>query len=634
MPRATVTPQSSEVHAYVFIRDNLKAMGWDTRNPARHPEGQVYTQAECLAHPEIKKQLGLDKPENVVKLSESAFWVIEAKRSHTQIGQAVGEAEKYARKINRSNVIAAPFISGLAGNETDGYLVQTLYLDGAQFKPITINGKQTSALISPEIVRIVLKSGPDIADVPVDEALFLSQAERINAILHLGAINKNHRARVMAALLLSLVEDTPPNIDAAPSVLIGDINSRANRVLRSQGKPEFYPYIELSLPATEDNHLKFKTALVQTLQELNNLNIRSAMNSGTDVLGKFYEVFLKYGNGAKEIGIVLTPRHITRFAADVLSITDRDVVYDPACGTGGFLVSAFDAIRQSYGEVQVNRFKQNNLFGVEQEPEVVALAIVNMIFRGDGKNNIMEGNCFQRRLVRTVRGNVVTAEYARESAEVGEQAVTRVMMNPPFALKGSDEKEFRFVEHALKQMQDGGLLFSVMPYSAMVKPYAYKRWRERLLKANTLLSVITFPVDLFYPIGVHTVGLFVKKGIPHPIQQNVLWIRALNDGLLKSKGKRLPSPRAPDDFAQIRGLVRAFLSDPDYPVPALPQFQQLLPVDFDDPLLELVPENYLEHRPPTDDELRNGIDQVIRDAVAYMIHAGLEDGQAVSGTPG
>jgi hypothetical protein len=47
--------------------------------------------------------------------------------------------------------------------------------------------------------------------------------------------------------------------------------------------------------------------LVKTILELLNLNICSAMNSSTDVLGQFYEVFLKYGNGAKEIGIVLTP---------------------------------------------------------------------------------------------------------------------------------------------------------------------------------------------------------------------------------------------------------------------------------------------------------------------------------------
>ena len=95
------------------------------------------------------------------------------------------------------------------------------------------------------------------------------------------------------------------------------------------------------------------------------------MSSGTDVLGKFYEVFLKYGNGAKEIGIVLTPRHLTKFVADVSNITPRDIVLDPACGTGGFLVSAFDKIQKETSEEQINAFKQNSLFGIEQESEVV-----------------------------------------------------------------------------------------------------------------------------------------------------------------------------------------------------------------------------------------------------------------------
>jgi type I restriction enzyme M protein len=63
-------------------------------------------------------------------------------------------------------------------------------------------------------------------------------------------------------------------------------------------------------------------------------------------------------------------------------------------------------------------------------------------------------------------------------------------MNPPFALKKSDEKEFRFIDHALTQMEDGGLLFSILPCSAMVEGSIYKKWRKVLLQKNTLLSVI------------------------------------------------------------------------------------------------------------------------------------------------
>ncbi|SRR5581483_6953948 len=190
----------------------------------------------------------------------------------------------------------------------DGYLIRTRYTGKKASLPILINGKEVSALISPELAREILRTGnPSIADVPINEALFLSKAEKINQHLHLGAIISTQRARVMAALLLALIDDTPPNIDASPSVLITEINARALSVLEHHEKKDFYKFIEIALPTTQDNHYKFKRAIVQTIQELNNLNIRSAMNSGADVLGKFYEVFLKYGNGAKEIGIVLTP---------------------------------------------------------------------------------------------------------------------------------------------------------------------------------------------------------------------------------------------------------------------------------------------------------------------------------------
>lgn len=618
----TAKTRDSEVHAYGFIRDDLKRLGWDTRNPSRCQSGQVYTQNECLSHPEIKKFLGLDRPENVVKITDDVFWVIEAKSDRGKLSTAVEEAENYAREIIKSKVIKPLFISGVAGNEIDNYRVQTLFFDQKKFQPITINGKEVSALMSPSVARLVLDGGPEIKDLVIDEELFLKTAEAVNQILHLGAINKNQRARVMAALLLSVIEDA--NIDVAPSprILISDINTRAKAVLEGQNKEEFYPFVALQLPASKDNHVKFKNALVSTLHELKNLNIRSAMNSGADVLGKFYEVFLKYGNGAKEIGIVLTPRHMTKFAVDVIGVTERDIILDLACGTAGFLVAAFDSVRKTSSESQIERFKKNNLWGIDQEPEVVALAIVNMIFRGDGKNNIIEGNCFQKNLTRTNSGKMKYSDTTPTEAELG---VTRVLMNPPFALKNSDEKEYKFVDHALQQMVKGGLLFSVLPYPAMVKPGVYKRWREDLLKSNTLLSVITFPQELFYPVGVHTLGIFVKKGVPHPQKQNVLWIRAIHDGLLKSKGKRLPNPKETNDYEVIRDTVRAFIQNPLMKADNVEQFQKACPIDFSDPLLELVPENYLDQAPPTLDEVYDGIDQVVRDSVSYLIQAKKEN---------
>lgn len=61
-------------------------------------------------------------------------------------------------------------------------------------------------------------------------------------------------------------------------------------------------------------------------------------------------------------------------------------------------------------------------------------------------------------------------------------------------------------------------------------------WRKELLKNNTLVTVISFPKELFYPqASVETVGIVIKKGVPHPKDKEVLWLKITNDGLKKHK---------------------------------------------------------------------------------------------------
>ncbi|MFA5365483.1 MAG: N-6 DNA methylase, partial [Candidatus Bathyarchaeia archaeon] len=561
-------PKDTEADAYSYIKEQLCLQGWIVKNPARNIYGEVYRQNECLNNPEIKKALNLEKPEAVVKLSSSDYWVIESKRHQNQLEQALDEAKGYATKINtKSIVIKALIVSGVAGNDTDTYIVKHRYWTGSTFVPITINDQEPTALLSKEIVQQILRNkSPIIKDVPpLPEEFFLKKAENINEILHKGAINLSERAKVIAALTLCYLAKEMPNRENDATELIKEINIRVGEVLDKQEKPEFKTLIQLQLPPTRDNYVKYKSAIIQTFQELDNLNIRSAMRSNTDVLGKFYEVFLKYGNGAKEIGIVLTPRHITSFAAEILGVNHRDIVYDPTCGTAGFLVAAFDHVKQNATQDQVDIFKRYNLFGLDQDGAVIALAIVNMIFRGDGRHNMHEGNCFHQHLIPlTVKDetkdiDVSTAKFSPTGSN--KKVVTKVLMNPPFALKIESEQEFKFVQYALDEMEDGGLLFAVLPVSTVVESEACL-WRKDLVENNTLLSVVTFPSELFYPIGQNTVGLFVRKGRPQKTKPyNVLWCRATTDGFLKKKGKRLFNKDEENNLAVIKPYLQAFVAN-------------------------------------------------------------------------
>lgn len=227
----------TEIEAYKFILDQLTEHGWNLKNPSRAAAGQVWTQNQCLAHPEIKRALGATRPENVIKISETRLWVIEAKRDRKELARALREAtDDYAAKIHKCGVLSVPFITGVAGNEDSGYLVQTQMRVGTKWQVVTINGQPATALLTPGQVDTLLRQGSAaIQDYIPPPTLFLRSAERINSILHIGGINRNERAKLMASLLLAVVDDPGPNVDADLPVLIEEIGSRARHVLRKHG---------------------------------------------------------------------------------------------------------------------------------------------------------------------------------------------------------------------------------------------------------------------------------------------------------------------------------------------------------------------------------------------------------------
>jgi len=532
---------------------------------------------------------------------------------------AIKEAqEDYADKINQSRKIKALFITGVAGNDKEGYMATSKFFYKGKWETITENGVEITGLLSKrECEKILENNNPNLEDIEVSEREFLTSAEEINEILHENAIHKDTRARFMSAILLAL--SRPPRIvlDQEPAELVNTINMRVNLVLQKAGKQDFSRFIHIDMPSSEDNHVKLKTAIIKSIQILLDLNIESAMQSGRDVLGEFYEVFLKYGNGAKEIGIVLTPRHITRFAAEVMDIQQNDLVLDPTCGTGGFLVAAFDEVRKK-DSANFDRFKKYGLYGIEEQDPIIALALVNMIFRGDGKNNMIEGNCFTKWLHSVTRDGALAAEYGNSDNAHRLPPVTKVLMNPPFPKKSADKKEFLFVEHALKQMQDGSILFSVLPYACMVKEGVYKTWRQNLLKTNSLLSVITFPPELFYPVGVHTIGVFILKGVPQK-NQKVLWLRAINDGFRLRKGKRLPHAQEPNHLEQIKHLLKDFLRNPAMTIRSKPEFQKTATPVMNTKKAELCPEIYLDDPPFRIRDIIQTIEKSIRENLAVTI---------------
>lgn len=558
----------SEFRAYPYILEVLEKLGWDTRNP--RSGGQVYTQGEFRNHDSIlSSALGKLTPENVILVpwtDGARYWMVEAKRRHRDMSVALAEAQRYADSVNNREADTAKFATGIAGTPDRSFFVTTTYWDGSDWRPVEINGYATTGFLTSEQCRnVLLRDSPHILDYDVDLARFLVKANDINVSLHRNGVAARDRAQVVAALLLALVEDSAMTISQTPRTLVRDVNARIDALLGEHGKADFAPEVSLKLPNTLENHRKYRAAIVETLQHLREMNIRSAITSGTDALGQFYETFLKYANDASEMGIVLTPRHVTKFAVDVLGIRHEDAIFDPTCGTAGFLVAALDAIRASHYNAHrdvYERFRNDCLYGVEQSDNVFGLALVNMIFRGDGKSRIHNGNCFDNRFVRDANGKIIQLKRDDPMPNNATRPFTRVLMNPPFAL---EEKEHEFVDYALDQTSPGGLLFAVLPNGPITGlNEGYPQWRHELVKRHTVRSVLRMPRSLFHPAADKvTYILILEAWRTHQPADAVFYAHLYDNHSAHRLSKWVNVTETRDNVGRLTAELRSFLAGTD-----------------------------------------------------------------------
>ncbi len=213
--------------------------------------------------------------------------------------------------------------------------------------------------------------------------------------------------------------------------------------------------------------------------------------NGEDVMGIFFNEFNRY-KGKSESGQVFTPEHITSFMYRIIDVHQNDRVLDAACGSGGFLVKSMSKMIKEAGGVQTEKAKKiktAQLFGIEFDREIYALACANMLIHKDGKTNLEQLDS------RTLKAG----EWIRS------KNITKVLMNPPFERKYGCLK---IVENVLDNVPVHTMCAFILPDKKLEKDSS-----ASILSHHQLQKIIKLPEKVFSE-GV-TASVFVfEAGIP------------------------------------------------------------------------------------------------------------------------
>lgn len=578
----------SETRTEDTILDLLKIQGWPIE---RHPKGTLVRQNEyknLRAIAEMfkgKSKTGSgDAFPDFLLIDPNTAWpvmVIEAKANSADIYKAIDEAKWYAKACIDAgyNTIAV----GVAGQEKTQINIEVQKFVSGDWRPIHYRDSPISWIPTYRDIQNLIASNELIDLFPVIPNLevLAEKADLINRILREAAIKDEYRPAYVGAIILALWQ-TKGRIRKEPEFVLDDINQACEAAFAKAQKIELGKSLRI-----DSANKKLANTCWEILATLEKLNVVTALFDH-DYLGQLYETFFRY-TGGNTIGQYFTPRHITQMMADICQVTSQDIVIDPACGTGGFLISIIKRVCETENAKyeDVVALVRDNLIGYESEPLTAALCVVNMILRGDGKSGIRNEDVFRAKDFPTEQCNIA-------------------LMNPPFPHAKTDVPPQRFVEKALLSLSKRGKLAVILPTSLIVKR-EYAQWRKKILSENSLIAVCELPDEVFQPFASTTTSVIVlEKGVPHHRHVKSVFIRVAYDGLNLKKGTRVPRRDGKNQIDDtINSVINKTSKDGFSGVTAIERGA------------EWAPGAYIPSGTPTEDELQTSIDELLRRYVSF-----------------
>lgn len=294
-----------------------------------------------------------------------------------------------------------------------------------------------------------------------------------------------------------------------------------------------------------------------------NLEPFSFLGTGEDIKGTVYEIFLK-STLRGEFDQYFTPREIVEFMVKCADPNVGDIILDPACGSGGFLIQAFNYVNAKINFCNTSEVENNNkfkmlvdkcLWGHEADYDLHVLAKINLIMHGDGWNNIYQGD--------TLSSNKIPDNY-----------FDVILANPPFTIpygfkdilqkyelgigKDTEELDILFVEKSLKALKEGCDFYIVLP-EGLLNNKKYMYFREWLLDKADILMSISLPEGAFIPFGGSVsktciLGMRKKSNDATYLSPQHVFLGKVKE-VGYEVGKKNYRPHSQNDFAEFEYLM-------------------------------------------------------------------------------
>lgn len=366
----------------------------------------------------------------------------------------------------------------------------------------------------------------------IDKQKIYDLTKRINDSLHIdfGIKNLNHRMIFTACALVAkrygatLMKGM--NYPTFHTSILSTLSKSLEEARKQNQKLDLLLEVYGEIKMNISNNQEAIDEFIDNVSQISD-NINSDFWRGEDVMAIFFNEFNRY-KGKTEQGQVFTPDHITSLIYRITDTSKNDIVLDAACGSGAFLVKSMCNMVKEAGGTNTKKariIKERQLYGIEKDREIFALACANMLIHKDGKTNLA----------------ILDSRGVEAFNWIKSKQITKVLMNPPFEKKYGCIDIVSNVLNSVSFDENEGdfkrqiTCAFILPDKKLEKDSKQKV--RKILEKHTLQKIIKLPEKVFE--GVTTSIFIFKTGCPQN-NQEIFACYIEDDGLetVKNKGRQ------------------------------------------------------------------------------------------------